>query len=128
MNRFAVYLLAAGSLAIADANATAQGTYDGDYMGTGTLTTDKATIKQGDSCANTLQVIVHIRNGQVSMSRHVQAEIVTITGTVGADGSISAFGASRYGGVNLKGKIDGAGFTGTSASVSCAYGFTLHKR
>jgi len=128
MNRIAVFLLVAGSLAIADASATAQGTYDGDYVGMGTLTTDKATIKQGDSCADTMNFSVHVRSGQVSMTRQIHAETVAVAGTVGGDGLISAFGSSRYGGVNLKGKIAGAELTGSSASTSCAYAFVLHKR
>jgi hypothetical protein len=129
-NRAAIMrLLATGMLVVFPLAASAQSApYDGDYTGVGTLTTDPATIKQGNSCAKTLNVTVHVRNGQVSMTRQVQAETVTVTNAVGAGGSISAFGPSRYGGVNLKGKIDGAGLTGTSASVGCAYRFTSHKR
>jgi hypothetical protein len=129
MNRFTtICLVATGMVAIAYPSVRAQGTYDGDYAGVGTLTTDKASIRQGDSCSNTEHFDVHVRTGQVSMTHQVHAETVTVAGTVGGDGSVSAFGSSRYGGVNLKGKINGADFTGSSASISCAYAFTLHRR
>jgi hypothetical protein len=127
MNRFTIAcLLAIITPLIAEAQTA--GSYDGDYEGVGTLTTSTATNHQGDVCAHTEKFTVHVRNGQVSMTRRVRAETVTVAGTVGGDGSFSGFGASGYGGVNLKGKINGGDLTGSSASISCAYAFTLHRQ
>jgi len=123
MNRFTtVCLLAIITPLIAEGQSA--GSYDGDYVGVGTLATATATNHQGDGCAQTEKFTVHVRNGQVSMTD----ETVKVAGTVADDGSISGFGASGYGGVNLKGKISGADLAGSSASTSCTYAFTLHRQ
>jgi hypothetical protein len=104
-----IRLLAISFLAVVSLAANAQsGPYDGDYAGVGILTTDETTIRHGDSCANTENFNVHIRNGQVSMSRQVTNETVSVSGSVAGDGSVSGYGPSHYGGVNLKGKISHA--------------------
>jgi hypothetical protein len=127
MNRFTTVCLLA---MITPLNAEAQtaGSYDGDYAGVGTLAAATGSNHQGDACAQTQQFTVHVRNGQVSMTRRVRAETVTVAGSVGGDGSISALGASGYGGVNLQAKINGGDLTGSSASTSCTYAFTLHRQ
>jgi hypothetical protein len=127
MNRFTTVCLLA-IITPLTAEAQSAGLYDGDYVGVGTLATDTSTNHQGNVCAQTEKFTVHVRNGQVSMTRRVKAETVAVAGSVGGDGSISAFGASGYGGVNLKGKINGGDLTGNSASPSCTYAFTLRRQ
>jgi|SRR5689334_6757685 len=106
MNRIAI--IAAFAIAMPLAVANAAGPFDGSYTG-GSPASGGRT-----GCAATIAT-ASIANGKITGKYTERNYTFTITGTVAADGTVTA----RWGGNPLTGKFAGTHFAGTYNSKEC---------
>lgn len=99
-------------------------TYDGTYRGW--LTVMNKEQSTNSNCGNRYHKAISIQSWSFSLVYN-EAHNEILKGTVSADGTVSAFGASASGGNKLTGKIQGNVLTGEVTSSYCTYSVQLTK-
>ena len=98
--------------------------YDGDYVGMQTLVRDANNYRVCEG--GPFQRVLHVRNGAVTYT-YDPTFYKDLTGTVGADGTVTAFVPTANGGAKLEGKITGSDFVGKVGSAVCNFTLQLRK-
>ncbi len=101
--------------------------YDGTYVGLQTLTEDSAGNQNYSKCLKgPFKRRLVVKDGAVTYTYNPTYQ-GTVTGSVSADGDVTASASPPSGGVSLSGKIEGDDFTGKILSVICTYSLRLRR-
>jgi len=119
-------LLTIVSLSSVTTAAAQPARYDGVYAGSQILT-DKGPSPNYSQCLpGPFKRHLVVKDGVATYTYNPTYQ-GQVTGTVGADGDVSASASEPTGGVSLSGKIQGDDFTGEVWSLYCTYSLTLKR-
>ena len=123
-----VMLIAAGIILTANINyASAQSSkYDGVYAGVQTLTDKPSDLNYSQCLHGPFKRKLIVKDGTVTYTYNPTSQ-AQVTGTVSADGDVTASESNATGGVNLSARIQGDELTGEVWSVYCTYSLQLKR-
>ena len=100
--------------------------YDGVYAGSQTLTEGGSAPNYSQCLRGPFKRRLVVKDGAATYTYNPTYQ-GQVTGTVNADGDVSATAAEPSGGVGLSGKIAGDAFTGEVWSLYCTYSLELKR-
>jgi len=121
-----LFVAALGSIAAAKFAAAQPTSYDGVYAGQQVLTENSSDRNYSQCLKGPFKRKLAIYRGAVTYTYNPTTQ-AQVTGTVSADGDVTANGQSPSGGVALSGKISGDDFTGEIWSLYCTYSLKLKR-
>jgi hypothetical protein len=126
--RTAAILYVAGTASIvAVTSAAAQpASYDGVYAGQEVLTENSSDQNYSQCLKGPFKRKLILKDGTATYTYNPTTQAL-VTGTVSADGDVSAGAQTPSGGVSLSGKIAGDQFTGEIWSLYCTYSLQLKR-
>jgi hypothetical protein len=100
--------------------------YDGTYAGLQTLSEDGSVANYSKCLRGPFKRRLVVKGDAVTYEYNPTYH-GDVTGTVNADGDVSAGASTTSGGVSLSGKIQGDDFTGEVWSLYCTYSLRLKR-
>ena len=123
-----IAIICAGGISVVNVGpALAQSAnFNGTYAGTQTLMDDGAAPNYAKCLRGPFKRKLVVKDGAITYAYNPTYHR-EVTGTVNADGNVSAYLPTPDGGVKLEGKIQGDDFTGEVWSVLCTYSVELKR-
>lgn len=100
--------------------------YDGSYTGSQALAQNDEVKNYSKCLRGPFKRTLVVKDGTVTFVYNPNS-LAAVSGTVGADGEVSAYQSTPQGGVKLTGKIQGDDFTGKIWSAICTYSLQLKR-